>query len=75
MPVGNSNPGSSRLEGGNTMIVLGVLLLVFELIVMNWIGWDIRAGNYFMQIVMVVVALIAVVLLLWGLACRRKASS
>jgi apolipoprotein N-acyltransferase len=75
MPVVNSNPGSSRLEGGNTLLVLGALLLVFELIVMNWIGWDIRAGNYFMQIVMAVVAVVAVVLLLWGLACRRRHSA
>ncbi len=74
MPVVNIDPGSSRHEGGKTMIVLGGLLLVYELIVMCWIGWDIRAGNWFMQAVMGTVAVIAVVLILWGMTRKHSAS-
>ncbi len=67
-------PGSRRHEEGKTFIVIGGLLLVYLLIVLCWVGWDIRAGNSFIQITMLVVGIIAVALILIGSAMKHKMS-
>lgn len=68
-------PGSRRHEEGKTFIVIGGLLLVYLLIVMCWVGWDIRAGNWLIQAVMGIVAIIAVALILIGTAMKHRMSS
>lgn len=74
MPIVSVDPGSRRHEGGKTLVVIGALLVIWELIAMNWIGWDVRAGNWFMQAAMGGVGLIAVVLIVVGWSMQHSAS-
>ena len=68
---GNYLPVTAR-ETGSTLIVAGIVMLIAAGGWLLFVGWDIRAGNKFMQIIFALDVLIAVVLVAVGFVKRSR---
>jgi hypothetical protein len=68
---GNYLPVSPR-ETGATLMVMGVIMLIAGAGWGLFVGWDIRAGNIFMQIIFGADVFIAVMLLVVGLHKKSR---
>ena len=66
---GNYLPVTER-ETGSTLVVVGFIMLLAGLGWLLFVGWDIRAGNMFMQVLFGVDVFIALVLIMVGM--RKK---
>jgi len=53
-------------ETGSTLIVVGVVMLIAALGWALFVGWDIRQGTRFMQIIFGADVAIALILIVWG---------
>lgn len=73
-PEGGNYLPVTRHETGSTLMVVGVIMLFAALGWALFLGWDIRAGNMFMQVIFAVDVLLAVLLLAVGFIkkSRRK---
>ncbi|HEY6250799.1 MAG TPA: hypothetical protein VI685_12635 [Candidatus Angelobacter sp.] len=73
-PGGGNYLPVTRHETGSTLMVVGVIMLIAALGWALFVGWDIRAGNMFMQIIFAVDVVLALLLLTVGFAkkTRRK---
>lgn len=73
-PEGGNYLPVTRHETGSTLMVLGVILLFAGLGWVLFVGWDIRAGNMFMQVLFALDVVLALVLLMVGFnkKSRRK---
>ncbi|MGE5324659.1 MAG: hypothetical protein ACM3SW_17465 [Actinomycetota bacterium] len=59
-------------ETGSTLMVVGVIMLLGALGWLLFVGWDIRAGNMFMQVIFVVDVLVALFLMVLGFMKKRR---
>jgi len=59
-------------ETGSTLMVVGVIMLLGALGWLLFVGWDIRAGNMFMQVMFVADVLIALFLMTLGFMKKRR---
>lgn len=59
-------------ETGATFMVVGVVMLLSGLGWLLFLGWDIRAGNMFMQVLFAVDVLVALFLIVWGFIKKRR---
>jgi hypothetical protein len=59
-------------ETGSTLMVLGVIMLLGALGWLLYLGWDIRAGNMFMQVIFAVDVFTALLLIIWGFLKKRR---
>ena len=66
---GNYLPVTER-ETGSTLVVVGFIMLLAGLGWLLFVGWDIRAGNMFMQVLFGGDVFIALVLITVGM--RKK---
>ena len=59
-------------ETGSTLMVVGLIMLLGGLGWLLFVGWDIRAGNMFMQVIFVVDVLVALFLMALGFMKKRR---
>lgn len=59
-------------ETGSTLLVVGVIMLLAGLGWLLFVGWDIRGGNMFMQVIFVVDVLVALFLMALGFMKKRR---
>jgi len=59
-------------ETGSTFLVVGVIMLLAGLGWLLFVGWDIRGGNMFMQVMFAVDVLIALFLMVLGFIKKRR---
>ncbi len=59
-------------ETGSTLMVVGVIMLLGALGWLLYLGWDIRAGNMFMQVIFAADVFIAFLLIIWGFLKKRR---
>lgn len=59
-------------ETGSTLMVVGVVMLLAGLGWLLFVGWDIRGGNMFMQVIFVVDVLVALFLMTLGFMKKRR---
>lgn len=73
-PEGGNYLPVTQHETGSTLMVVGVIMLIAALGWALFVGWDIRAGNMFMQVIFTVDVVLALVLLTVGFIkkSRRK---
>ena len=62
-------------ETGSTFLVVGVVMLLAGLGWVMFVGWDIRGGNMFMQVIFAVDVLIALFLMVLGFMKKRRTTS
>jgi hypothetical protein len=62
-------------ETGSTFLVVGVIMLLAGLGWLLFVGWDIRGGNIFMQVMFAVDVLIALFLMVLGYIKKRRITS
>ena len=62
-------------ETGSTFLVVGVIMLLAGLGWLLFVGWDIRGGNMFMQVIFAVDVLIALFLMVLGFMKKRRTTS
>jgi len=62
-------------ETGSTFLVVGVVMLLAGLGWLMFVGWDIRGGNMFMQVIFAVDVLIALFLMVLGFMKKRRTTS
>jgi asparagine N-glycosylation enzyme membrane subunit Stt3 len=62
-------------ETGSTFLVVGVIMLLAGLGWLLFVGWDIRGGNIFMQVMFAVDVLIALFLMVLGFIKKRRITS
>lgn len=74
-PEGGNYLPVTQHETGSTLMVVAVIMLIAALGWLLFVGWDIRAGNMFMQVIFAVDVVLALVLLTMGFIkkSRRKA--
>ncbi len=68
---GNYLPVTQR-ETGSTLIVIGVIMLIAAAGWVLFVGWDIRGGNMFMQVLFGADSLIALFLIVWGFVKKKN---
>jgi len=73
-PEGGNYLPITQHETGSTLMVVGVIMLIAALGWLLFVGWDIRAGNMFMQVIFAVDVVLALALLIVGFIkkSRRK---
>jgi hypothetical protein len=59
-------------ETGSTFLVVGVVMLLAGLGWLMFVGWDIRGGNMFMQVIFAVDVLVALFLMVLGFLKKRR---
>ena len=59
-------------ETGSTLMVVGVVMLLAGLGWLLFVGWDIRGGNMFMQVIFGVDVLVALFLMALGFMKKRR---
>ncbi len=74
-PEGGNYLPVTEHETGATLLVVGVVMLLGALGWLMFVGWDIRAGNMFMQVIFAVDVFIALFLLVLGFLKKRRATS
>ena len=71
-PEGGDYKPVTEHETGATFLVLGVIMLLAGLGWLLFVGWDIRAGNHFMQSIFVVDVVIALFLIVLGFIKKKR---
>ena len=71
-PEGGDYKPVTEHETGATFLVLGVIMLLAGLGWLLFVGWDIRAGNHFMQGIFVVDVVIALFLIVLGFIKKKR---
>jgi hypothetical protein len=71
-PEGGDYQPITEHETGATFLVVGVVMLLAALGWLLFVGWDIRAGNGFMQVVFAADVIIALVLMVWGFQKKKR---
>ena len=71
-PEGGSYQPVTEHETGATFLVVGIVMLLAALGWLLFVGWDIRAGNGFMQVVFAADVIIALVLMVWGFQKKKR---
>ena len=71
-PEGGDYQPITEHETGATFIVVGVVMLLAGLGWLLFTGWDIRAGNKFMQVILAADVVIALVLMIWGFQKKKR---
>ncbi len=74
-PEGGNYLPVTEHETGATFLVVGVVMLLGALGWLMFVGWDIRAGNMFMQVIFAVDVFIAFFLMVLGFLKKRRTSS
>lgn len=74
-PEGGNYLPVTEHETGSTFLVVGLVMLLGGLGWMMFVGWDIRAGNMFMQVIFAADVLIALFLLVLGFLKKRRTTS
>jgi hypothetical protein len=74
-PEGGNYLPVTEHETGSTFMVVGVVMLLGALGWLLFVGWDIRAGNLFMQVIFAVDVFIALFLMILGFLKKRRTSS
>ncbi|HEY1937644.1 MAG TPA: hypothetical protein VGJ33_06900 [Candidatus Angelobacter sp.] len=71
-PEGGNYKPVTEHETGATFLVLGLIMLLAGLGWLLFVGWDIRAGNHFMQGIFVVDVVIALFLIVLGFIKKKR---
>jgi hypothetical protein len=71
-PEGGDYKPVTEHETGSTFIVLGLVMLLAGLGWALFVGWDIRAGNHFMQAIFAADVAIALFLLVLGFIKKKR---
>ena len=71
-PEGGNYLPVTEHETGSTLMVAGIVMLLGGLGWALYVGWDIRAGNKFMQFIFGTDIFIALVLITWGFIKKRR---
>ena len=71
-PAGPNYLPVTAHETGSTLMVVGVIMLLGALGWLLYLGWDIRAGNMFMQVIFAADVFIAFLLIIWGFLKKRR---
>jgi hypothetical protein len=71
-PEGGNYLPVTEHETGATLLVIGVVMLLGGLGWLLYVGWDIRAGNNFMQAIFYTDVAIALVLIVIGFIKKRR---
>ena len=71
-PEGGNYLPVTEHETGSTLLVVGVVMLLSGLGWALFVGWDIRAGNMFMQVLFAVDVLVALFLIVLGFIKKRR---
>jgi len=71
-PEGGNYLPVTEHETGATLLVIGVVMLLGGLGWLLFVGWDIRAGNNFMQAIFYGDVAIALVLIVVGFIKKRR---
>jgi hypothetical protein len=71
-PEGGNYKPVTEHETGATFIVVGLIMLIAALGWMMFVGWDIRAGNHFMQGLFYGDVVIALFLLVLGFIKKKR---
>lgn len=71
-PEGGDYQPITEHEKGATFMVVGLVMLLGGLGWLLFTGWDIRAGNKFMQVILAVDVVIALVLMIWGFQKKKR---
>ena len=74
-PEGGNYLPVTEHETGSTFLVVGVVMLLGALGWLLFLGWDIRAGNIFMQVIFGVDVFIALFLIVLGFLKKRRTTS
>jgi hypothetical protein len=74
-PAGPDYLPTTEHETGSTFLVVGVIMLLGALGWLMFVGWDIRGGNMFMQVIFAVDVLIALFLMVLGFMKKRRTTS
>ena len=74
-PEGGNYLPVTEHETGSTLLVVGVVMLLAALGWALFVGWDIRAGNMFMQVIFAVDVLVALFLMVLGFLKKRRTTS
>ena len=74
-PEGGNYLPVTEHETGSTFMVVGVVMLLGALGWLLFVGWDIRAGNLFMQVMFAVDVFIALFLMILGFLKKRRTTS
>ena len=71
-PEGGNYLPVTEHETGSTLMVAGVIMLLGGLGWLLYVGWDIRAGNKFMQWIFGLDLFLALFLIIWGFMKKRR---
>lgn len=71
-PEGGNYLPVTEHETGATLLVVGVVMLLGALGWLMFVGWDIRAGNMFMQVLFAVDVVVALFLIVLGFIKKRR---
>jgi hypothetical protein len=74
-PEGGNYLPVTEHETGATLLVVGVVMLLGALGWLLYVGWDIRAGNMFMQVIFAVDVFVALFLIVLGFLKKRRTTS
>jgi hypothetical protein len=71
-PEGGNYKPVTEHETGATFMVVGVIMLIAALGWGLFVGWDIRGGRYFMQLLFAADVIIALVLITLGFIKKKR---
>jgi hypothetical protein len=71
-PEGGNYKPVTEHETGATFMVVGLVMLLAGLGWLMFVGWDIRAGNHFMQAIFVGDVVIALILIVLGFIKKKR---
>ncbi len=71
-PEGGNYLPVTEHETGSTLMVAGVIMLLGGLGWLLYVGWDIRAGNKFMQWIFGIDLFLGLFLIIWGFMKKRR---
>jgi uncharacterized membrane protein len=71
-PEGGNYLPVTEHETGSTFLVVGVVMLLAGLGWLMFVGWDIRGGNMFMQVMFAVDVFVALFLMVLGFLKKRR---
>jgi uncharacterized membrane protein len=74
-PEGGNYLPVTEHETGSTFLVVGLVMLLGGIGWLMFIGWDIRAGNMFMQVIFAADLIIALFLLVLGFLKKRRTTT
>ncbi len=71
-PEGGNYLPVTEHETGSTLMVAGIIMLLGGLGWLLYVGWDIRAGNKFMQWIFGLDLFLGLFLIIWGFMKKRR---